>query len=83
MYLYEATESTYQQDRYRFWSENAHVLHNYTLQTEHGTTHYGRGYETWVQCKNAARRELRKFDRLGVGAAAYYTMSVERVEVAS
>ena len=83
MYLYEATTRNYTGDKYRFWSNNPYVLHNYTLETEHGTVHYGRGYETEGQVVNAARRELKKFDTIGVGATAWYTQHVERLEVES
>ena len=81
MYLYEATTQSYAGDKYRFWSKNPYVLQNYTIKTDGGVTYHGKGYETEEQVIAASKRELKKFDEIGVGAAAWYTQHVERVEV--
>lgn len=83
MYLYEATTSNYQQDKWRFWSTKPNLLHNYTIVTGEGTTHHGRGYDNWLSCKAAGMRELKKFDSIGVPASCWWTMDVERVEYGS
>ena len=82
MYLYEArNNASITGDRYRFWSKSPYVLHNYTIETDGEATYHGHGYETFEACRNAARRELKKWDALGIGAGAWYTEHVERVEV--